>query len=259
MSSGPTLILINRDTYLGRIYPLVKLAWVFLVAVFLFVFRSPASGATMFIALIALALIGGGVPLSRIAKSGRFILLLGVLLMIFHLFSDPGSVAYRVGPIRVTDTGLRLGPVFFFRLSVIVLASFILIWTTDTRDLMASLAKAGMPYRYAYAVFLALRFLPLIQQEVDAVRDAHRIRGRAAKTSISHRMRLWGRYVFTVLINGLRKAETTSVSLETRAFGVFPTRSYMKEPIFHRRDLALVVLTLVIGVGLLVLEHVHWI
>jgi energy-coupling factor transport system permease protein len=255
MSSGPSLILLDRDSYLGRVYPLVKLAWVFLVAVSLFMFRSPISGATMFACLIALALLGGKVRISRIAMSGRFILLLGLLLMLFHLFSDPGEVVWRIGPLSLTDAGLRQGPVFFFRLSVVVLASFILIWTTDTRDLMASLAKAGMPYRFAYAVFLALRFLPLIQQEVDAVRDAHRIRGRAARTSLSHRARLWGRYVFTVLINGLRKAETTSISLETRAFGAFPTRSYMKEPIFRRRDLVLVAATAILAAGLLVLER----
>jgi len=255
MSSGPSLILLDRDSYLGRVYPLVKLAWVFLVAVSLFLFRSPLSGATMFVGLFALAMLGGKVKLSRIATSGRFILLLGLLLMLFHLFSDPGVVAYSLGPFRLTDTGLRQGPVFFFRLSVVVLASFILIWTTDTRDLMVSLAKAGMPYRFAYAVFLALRFLPLIQQEVDAVRDAHRIRGRAARTSLSHRARLWGRYVFTVLINGLRKAETTSVSLETRAFGAFPIRSYMKEPLFRRRDLALVLVTALLAAALLVLER----
>lgn len=255
MSSSPSLVFTDRGSLLGRVYPLVKLGWVFLVAVFLFIFRSPASGAAMFVLLLSLAVFGGRVPLSQIARSGRFILLLGALLMVFHLFSDPGSVAFTLGFLRITDTGLRQGPVFFFRLSVVVLASFILIWTTDTRDLMTSLAKAGMPYRFAYAVFLALRFLPLIQREVDAVRDAHLIRGRAAKTGLSHRVKLWGRYVFTVLINGLRKAETTSVSLETRAFGAFPTRSYLKAPVFKPADIALPAATALIAVALLVLER----
>jgi energy-coupling factor transport system permease protein len=255
MSSSHGLVYVDRGSYLGRVYPLVKLAWVFLVAVFLFVFRSPVSGATLFFVLLLLAVAGGKVPLSQIARSGWVIVLLGALLMLFHFFSDPGEVVYRVGPFRITDAGLRQGPVFFFRLSVVVLASFILIWTTDTRDLMVSLAKAGMPYRFAYAVFLALRFLPLIQREVDAVRDAHRIRGRAARTGLSHRVKLWGRYVFTVLINGLRKAETTSVSLETRAFGSSPTRSYVKEPVFRRRDLWLFVITAILAVGLVVLER----
>lgn len=255
MSAGPSLVYLDRKSWLGRIYPLVKLAWVFLVAVFLFIFRSPVSGAAMFLLLLFLATVGGRVPISRIARSSKLIILLGLLLMVFHLCSDPGRTVYRIGIIRISDVGLRMGPVFFFRLSVVVLASFILIWTTDTRDLMTSLARAGMPYRFAYAVFLALRFLPLIQREIDAVRDAHLIRGRAMRTSLSHRARLWGRYVFTVLINGLRKAETTSVSLETRGFGAFPDRTYLKSPTFRSRDLVLPAATLIVALALVWMEH----
>lgn len=254
MSSSPSLAFEDRGSYLGGVYPLAKLAWVLLVAVSLFVFRSPLSGAVMFALLLGLATVGGKVPLSQIARSGRFIVLLGALLMVFHLFSDPGAAVFSIGFLRVADVGLRQGPVFFFRLSVVVLASFILIWTTDTRDLMTSLAKAGMPYRFAYAVFLALRFLPLIQREVDAVRAAHLIRGRASRTSLSHRIKLWGRYVFTVLINGLRKAETTSVSLETRAFGAYPTRSYLKAPAFKAADLVLPVATALVAALLIAIE-----
>jgi len=65
--------------------------------------------------------------------------------MIFHFLPDPGKTVFQLGPLHITDNGLVQGPVFFFRLSVVVLASFVLIWTTDTRDLMVSLAKAGHP------------------------------------------------------------------------------------------------------------------
>ena len=112
----------------------------------------------------------------------------------------------------ITDNGLYQTD-FFFRLSVVVLASFVLIWTTDTRDLMVSLTKVGVPYRGGFAFFLALRFLPLIQREVDAVRAAHSIRGKSTSSGLGHRFKLWQRYIFTILINGLRKAETTATSL----------------------------------------------
>jgi energy-coupling factor transporter transmembrane protein EcfT len=34
--------------------------------------------------------------------------------------------------------------------------------------------------------------------------------------------------MFTVLINGLRKAEETATALECRGFGAYPDRSYVK-------------------------------
>ena len=132
-------------------------------------------------------MVAGKIPFRQILGSSKIILMLGILLMVFHFFADPGEPLLKLGPLTITDNGLYQGPIFFFRLSVVVLASFVLIWTTDTRDLMVSLTKVGIPYRGAFAVFLALRFLPLIQREVDAVRAAHSIRGKSTSSgSVSY-------------------------------------------------------------------------
>ena len=248
---------IPADSPVHRLYPLTKVAWVLVVAVGLFVFKSPLSGAIMLAAVLLVALAGAGISLRNLLNSSALIFGLGILLMLFHFFADPGQPIYRIGPLAVTDGGLRQGPVFFFRLSVIVLASFVLIWTTDPRDLMVSLSKAGMPYRYAFAVFLAMRFLPLIQREVDAVRSAHAIRGRAARSSLVHRVRLWQRYMFTILVNGLRKAEAAATALDCRAFGAYPVRTYVKDVTFSARGLLLVLAFAVLWTALIVVERVY--
>ncbi len=248
---------IAGESPIHRIYPLVKVAWVLVVAISLFMFKQPVSGATMLAAVLAVALIGARIPARTIVSSLTVIFGLGILLMFFHFFADPGVVVYSIGPLTVTAQGLRQGPVFLFRLSVVVLASFVLIWTTDPRDLMVSLSKAGMPYRYAFAVFLAMRFLPLVQREVDAVQAAHAIRGRAARSSLLHRAKLWQRYVFTVLINGLRKAEAAATALECRAFGAYPTRTYLKDVEFRPAGLVLVFAFVVLAAALLAAESFY--
>jgi energy-coupling factor transport system permease protein len=239
-SDQHSLRYIEGNSILHRIYPMTKLAWVFLVAAGLFLYKTPWSGGIMFLLVILLAMIFGGISFSTIIRSAKLIFGLGVLLMVFHFFADPGKAVMNIGPLTITDGGLRQGPIFFFRLSVVVLASFILIWTTDARDLMVSIAKAGVPYRFAFAVFLALRFLPLVQREVDAVKAAHSIRGQAAKSNLVHRFKLWQRYVFTVLVNGLRKAESAAMALDCRAFGTYPTRTYLKDIYFKPSGLWLI-------------------
>ncbi len=253
--STHSLRFVDRKSILHRTYPLVKLAWVFIIAAGLFIYKTPVSGGITFIFVLLLAILAGNIPLRKILGSSKFILGLGLILMVFHFFADPGTVVYSLGPIKITDNGLLQGPIFFFRLSVVVLASFLLIWTTDPRDLMVSLTKVGIPYRYAFAVFLALRFLPLIQQEVDAVHSAHSIRGRATKSGIVHKIKLWQRYMFTVLVNGLRKAEAVAAALECRAFGSNPTRTYVKDVHFHPTDLILVVITIIFVTALILLER----
>lgn len=250
------LVYTYRASLMNRLYPLVKLAWVFVIAIGLFIYKSPISGAVMFVSVLLLAIFAGKIPFRQILGSSKIILMLGILLMVFHFFADPGETLIKLGPLTITDNGLYQGPIFFFRLSVVVLASFVLIWTTDTRDLMVSLTKAGVPYRGAFAVFLALRFLPLIQREVDAVRAAHSIRGKSTSSGLGHRFKLWQRYIFTILINGLRKAETTATSLECRAFGLYPTRTYVKDVNFNPRDLLLIVVTVLLTAGLIVVERI---
>lgn len=257
MSSGEhSLRYIDRDSLLHRMYPLAKLIWVVVVAVGLFVYRTPLSGAVVFCAVLGLAIFGGNIRPREILGSAQVIFGIGLVLMFFHFFADPGQPVYRLGPLTVTDEGLRQGPVFFFRLSVVVLASFVLIWTTDSRDLMVALTRAGIPYRYAFAVFLAMRFLPLIQREVDAVQAAHAIRGRASRSGLAHRFRLWQRYMFTVLVNGLRKAEATATALECRAFGSSPDRTFAKEVPTSRYGPLLVVAFALLAVALVVIERV---
>jgi energy-coupling factor transport system permease protein len=246
---------IQGDSYLHRTYPLVKLIWVFGVAAGLFLFQTPLSGGVMLLAVLVLALVGGKIPLREIIGSAKLIFGLGILLMIFHFFVDPGTTVAQIGPLTITDGGLYQGPIFFFRLSVVVLSSFLLIWTTDSRDLMVSLTQAGIPYRYAFAVFLALRFLPLIQREVDSVRAAHAIRGQAARSNLGHRFKLWQRYMFTILVNGLRKAEATAAALDCRAFGSYPTRTNLKEVNFNSASLLLLFFTAALIIGLVYIER----
>lgn len=246
---------VPRDSLMHRLYPLVKLAWVFVVAIGLFLYRTPVPGAIMLAVVLFVALGIARIPLRVVLGASRLIFGLGLLLMFFHFFADPGEPVYRIGPLTITDGGLLQGPMFFFRLSVVVLTSFVLIWTTDIRDLMVSLARAGIPYRYAFAVFLALRFLPLAQREVNAVRSAHAIRGRAAQSGLLHRVKLWQRYMFTVLVNGLRKAEMTATALECRGFGAYPDRAYVKQVVYRTADLVLVGIFLVLQAALIIGER----
>ncbi len=95
----------------------------------------------------------------------------------------------------------------------------------------------------------------MVQREVDAVKSAHAIRGRAARSGLIHRFKLWQRYMFTVLINGLRKAEATATAIECRGFGAFPDRTYVKTVTFRPASLSLIVLFALITAGLVYLER----
>ena len=228
--SEHSLRYIDNGTFFTRIDALSKLIWVILVILITFQLQSNEARAIM-LGFLLIVLVLAKIPLRSLWSALPIILIMGTLLFVVNIFTTPSTTYIQIGPFTVGQQGFERGLEFFLRITIMVLASFIFIWTTDIRDLMTGLVHIGMPYRFAFAIFLALRFLPIVQQEVDAVKSAHAIRGRASNSLIRHRFRLWQRYMFTVIVNGLRKAENTALAIESRGFGAYPDRTYTKE--FH--------------------------
>jgi energy-coupling factor transport system permease protein len=254
--SETTLQYIDNNSIFHRADALSKLAWVLIVVIFTFQFKTAEARGVMLASLLILAIFFARVPISAILRASPLIFGVALLLGLFHLFITPGKeVLFSFGPLTATQEGLAKGLGFFFRLAIMVLASFMLIWTTDIRELMVGLVRLGIPYRYAFAIFMALRFLPVIQQEVDAVNAAHAIRGRASSSPIRHRFRLWQRYLFTVIVNGLRKAESTALAIESRGFGAYPDRTYVKDFHWTLPGIFLMILFIALGIFLIFWEQ----
>ena len=220
---------VDNGSFFTRIDALSKLLWVVLVIVVTFQLQSNLARGIMLAMLLFTTIVLARVPFKTFWRAMPIILLIGSLLFIVNLYTIPSTNFITIAGITFGEQGFTRGLEYFLRLTIVVLASFIFIWTTDIRDLMTGFVKIGMPYRYAFAIFLALRFLPMVQQEVEAVKAAHAIRGRAFHSPIRHRFRLWQRYMFTVIVNGLRKAENTALAIESRGFGAYPDRTYIKQ------------------------------
>ncbi|HEU0296101.1 MAG TPA: energy-coupling factor transporter transmembrane component T [Anaerolineales bacterium] len=246
---------IDNGSFFTRMDAISKLMWVVLVIVTTFQLQSNLGRGIMLALLIIITVLLARVPFKSIWQAMPVILILGTLLFVVNVFTTKSTSFITIAGITMGQQGFDRGLEFFLRITVIVLASFIFIWTTDIRDLMTGLVRMGMPYRYAFTIFLALRFLPIVQQEVDAVRAAHAIRGRAFHSPIRHRFRLWQRYMFTVIVNGLRKAENTALAIESRGFGAFPTRSYVKDFHWTVGGLVMVGLFILLGASLILWER----
>ncbi len=257
--SEQLLVYVEKESPIHRADALSKLLWVVIVVVATFQFQTTYSRATMFGVLLFTALFIAKVPLKSIWRVSPLIFGVAFLLGAFHYFVTKGvTPLFNIGSYVVFREPLEAGGAYFFRLAIMVLASFLLIWTTDTYQLMVGFAYLGLPYRYAFAIFMALRYIPLIQREVEAVRAAHAIRGKAAQSPLKHRLRLWQRYLFTVIVNGLRKAENTAVAIEARGFGAYPERTYWKEFHWTRSGILLVALFSVFCVALIVGERLSF-
>ncbi|MBK9923708.1 MAG: energy-coupling factor transporter transmembrane protein EcfT [Anaerolineales bacterium] len=253
--SEHSLRYVDNGSFFTRIDALSKLVWVVLVIVITFQLQGNLARAMMLGVLILITILLARVSLRTVWQSAPIILIMGTLLFVVNLFITPSTSFIHVAGLTLGQQGFERGLELFLRITVMVLASFIFIWTTDIRDLMTGLVRIGMPYRYAFAIFLALRFLPIVQQEVDAVKAAHAIRGRASHSPIRHRIRLWQRYMFTVIVNSLRKAESTALAIESRGFGAYPDRTYIKSFRWTLTGILLILLFIAFSAWLILWER----
>jgi energy-coupling factor transport system permease protein len=132
----------------------------------------------------------------------------------------------------------------------VVLLSYLFVLTTDPNGLAYGLMQAGVPYRYGFALITALRLVPIFEQEGQIVYRAQLARGVGYDTRSLRRLLTLARQFFLpMLISALGKVDALAVSMEGRCFGKHPSRTFLKEIHFTRRDiLAAGLLLLVIGV-----------
>jgi len=254
-SEAPVLQYLSHDSFVHRMDGLSKFIWLLVVAIGMLGFKTLVSGAVMLVSLLILALVGARIPLKTIIKSSPIIFGVGLMLALFHSIIQPGNPLLSLGPISIKDHGIIVGLSYFFRISVVVLASYMLIWTTNIRDLMAGLVHVGIPYQYAFGIFTALRFLAVIQREIDAVSAAHAVRGQVKQSQLARRFQLWRRYVFTIMVNGLRKAEFSATAAQLRGFGAQKIRTSYKPFKWSKTGAGMLIFFVLVIVGLYVAEY----
>jgi len=232
----------GRRSWLHRLHPLAKLAWLVCVGMAAFVYHEPAYVAALLLGILLVAALGR-TDLRRSLRGPRLLLLstLG-LLALQALFYQDGRVLVHLWPfgqgrIPITDQGLRRGIAVAGRFLAIVVSSQLFVLITDPSDLAYALMQAGLPYRYGFALVTALRMAPVFEGEATTIYYAQLTRGvRYDAGGLRGAYKLLRQFMLPLLVSALRKADALAVSMEGRHFGRYATRTYLKPLRFGRAD-----------------------
>lgn len=216
-------------SWLHRIDPLSKFFWVCLVGIMAFLVNAWESNAFLFAAVLLTLFAFGHVARRTFVRGMVMILILAAALMFFQVgFNKTGEVIVGSGFLSITTGGLDYGGVIATRTALFAITSLVFVWTTDPRDLAIGFTRLGVPYRFAFALFIGLRFIPVWQDEVQIIREAQAVRGvRRAEPGLAGRYRALTRFLLPVFVSVLRRAENTAIAMDSRAFGAFPRRTYV--------------------------------
>ena len=238
------------SSLLHRLHPLVKLLWMLLATLALFSLHSPWTVlAVLGLTVVAFPLCGLRL---RGVRGMRLVLTTATLLGVLQLlFVHSGPVLIQLGPLTITQDGLQGAVYVAGRFASVVLLSYLFVLTTDPNDLAYALMRAGLPYRYGFALITALRLVPVFEQEGQIVYNAQLARGVQYDVRSPRRLLALARQFFLpLLVSALGKVDALAVSMEGRCFGKYPTRTFLREVHLARRDVAaLVALALVAALG----------
>jgi energy-coupling factor transport system permease protein len=212
-----------------RLHPLVKMAWLLFGTVLVFAVPNPWAVAVV-VVLLLLAFPLAGVRLGQVRATRLFAstaLLLGILQV---LLVHEGTIVIKVGPVVVTTGGIAAGIYVAGRFLSVVLLSYLFVLTTEPNDLAYALMRAGLPYRYGFALITALRLVPTFEQEGQIVYNAQLARGVRYDVRSPRRFLTLARQFFLpLLVSALSKVDALAVSMEGRCFGRYRVRTFLRE------------------------------
>lgn len=134
-------------------------------------------------------------------------------------------------------TSLSDGLETALRITAVMLLALVAGLTTDGADLVRSMIQhLKMPYRLGYAGFAAIRFVPRLQNDLDTIRAAHRVRGVASGRGPVAVAQHWSGYAVPLVAGAIRHGDRVSLAMEARAFGAHRTRTERRRVPLRARD-----------------------
>ena len=111
------------------------------------------------------------------------------------------------------------------------LASFsIFFLTTTPEELGMTLTKLRIPYMYSFAFISAIRFTPILAEELQTIMDAQRSRGlELDKGGPLSRVKKYIPILVPLIVNVLRRSYELAEAMEVKCFGASKKRTFLKE------------------------------
>ena len=222
----------------GRVNPLLKLFLLILAIVGIMIYPSWRLSSILLVVVILLFRVNG-VSLNLSRNRIRFIIIFSILLLLFQvLITVNGTVLGFVIPqlnnfgpfFPITDYGIERGLSIASRFLLVVLSSMLFVAVTDPTLLAHSLTRLRIPYRYSFALVIALRFLPLFDSENQIVRMAQKSRGIQPEVGGLRKILRTIQYTFfPLLVSSLSRVEALSISMDGRGFGYTENRTYFRK------------------------------
>ncbi len=214
------------DTPVHRLHPIVKLLFAVGISAYALLFSSLLILMLLFASQVTLILVANVQrEWSRTALGASGIALLVFLISLgVNLSASYFGQTLDYGPsILGALTSTVRWFVFFAAFSTYFL-------TTSPEDLSVALEEAHLPYAFCFSIATAVRFIPVLANDLEHIMDAQRSRGVDFDTlNPIRRIANLGPLLLPLVANAIRRSLDLEEALDSRAFGASKRRTHLYE------------------------------
>lgn len=232
------------DSVIHRLDPRVKIAGTFVYLIMIF-FVKDFVGYLIVAAALAAVLGMSRVPVRFIARGMKPIMFILIFTFIINILMYKGTVLVKLGPLSITDNGLKQAVFIAVRLALLIFGTSLLTYTTrpmaltdGIESLLRPLEKVKVPaHEIAMMMSIALRFIPILIEETDKIMKAQTARGADFESgNILQRARALVPLLVPLFISAFRRAADLANAMEARCYHGGFGRTKMKPLQYARRD-----------------------
>jgi energy-coupling factor transport system permease protein len=250
---------------LYRLDPRTKIIFVFLIMTAALVKTSLIFYAILTLLLLTL-LISCGLNWRMILGNLKPIVWFVALTAAFHLLfsgKDDPEVMFTILGYAVSHTAAFMAITYSARILIFVLSTFVLSLTTNPVSLSEGIISLLSPLKFVkipvqdlgMILFIALRFIPVLADEVETIRKTQMIRGVQFTGKLRARIKRSTALILPVFFSALRRADDLSVAIYTRGYRSGRPRSSLQPLKFAAIDYAVITLSLLMMAVLLILRR----
>lgn len=171
----------------------------------------------------------GSNPLTVVKKMKRLLGVFVAIIFIQSIFTKGEVSIIAIGGIAfLTREGIIKGVELALRMAIIIISATI-VATSNPREIIQGLVQWRVPYEIAFMVSIAIRFLPLLVEEIKDTVTAIQLRGVELEgIPMGKKIRIYSYIFMPVVASTLMKARKLSTAMETRGFAAYPSRTSFK-------------------------------
>lgn len=252
----------NTDSIIHRLDPRVKIIFTLIYVTVLFFARNPL---LYFIAFLVLAgyIKLSHIPLKFILKGLKALGMIILFTVVINLFTVKGvRVLFEWHFIRITQAGLVSAVYLGLRLMFMIIGSSMMTYTTTPNALTDGLEKMlgwmkklKVPvHEFAMIMSIALRFVPVLVEELDKIMKAQMARGIDFKEgNLFIRLRKLMPIMIPLFVSAIRRSNELALAMDARCYHGGEGRTKMKPLQYQRRDCIAYIFVIIYLAGMIVL------